>query len=256
MKYLVILIVSLGSVLTLNLYTEAVTTRSTIQSESVAVIELFTSQGCSSCPPADEVLSEIIDEAQSNGQPIYGLSFHVDYWNRLGWKDPYSAKAYSERQYTYADKQGAAGVYTPQMIVNGRTEFVGSRKSQAESVIRKALKQNSKASLEITKATVENEEISFTYNSSLSGKNFLINFALVERDLSDQVTRGENRGRLLKHDNVVRTFRTESAQSAASIRLSLSSLKSQSNSSLIIYIQEKESFEILGATALGLTNIR
>jgi len=94
--------------------------------EPVAVVELFTSEGCSSCPPADRILSRLTAETQRDHRRIYTLSFHVDYWDRLGWRDPYSSSANSDRQRQYAELMKLQSVYTPQMIVNGRIEFVGS----------------------------------------------------------------------------------------------------------------------------------
>src|SRR5438445_2521237 len=94
--------------------------------QNPVVIELFTSQGCSSCPVADKNLAEIIEKAETNGQQVYGLSFHVDYWNDIGWKDPYSKAEFTERQKKYASIRSFENIYTPQMIVNGETEFVGS----------------------------------------------------------------------------------------------------------------------------------
>jgi hypothetical protein len=95
-----------------------------------AVVELFTSEGCSSCPPADQVLADV-----SHGAGVYALEYHVDYWNSLGCRDPYSAAAYSDRQRAYADALGEDQVYTPQMIVNGTNAFVGSNRQRAEAAI-------------------------------------------------------------------------------------------------------------------------
>ena len=95
------------------------------EKNSFVVIELFTSEGCSSCPPADKVLSEVIADARKNNKPIYAMSFHVDYWNRLGWKDPYSDFLFTNRQNNYSDVLGEREVYTPQVFVNGKIYFVG-----------------------------------------------------------------------------------------------------------------------------------
>ena len=92
------------------------------------IVELFTSQGCSSCPAADKNLTELLRKAELEGQPVYGLSFHVDYWNYIGWKDPYSSKQFTARQQAYRDHFEAESTYTPQMVVNGTTEFIGSNK--------------------------------------------------------------------------------------------------------------------------------
>src|SRR5258706_7835451 len=107
--------------------------------QNPVVIELFTSQGCSSCPAADKNLAEIIEDAEKNGQPVYGLSFHVDYWNYIGWKDPYSNPGYTARQHQYAQKLNSESVYTPQMIVNGEIEFVGSNKKASSEAVASAL---------------------------------------------------------------------------------------------------------------------
>ena len=89
--------------------------------KGVAVLELFTSEGCSSCPPADDVLRDLAKDSN-----VIALSFHVTYWNRLGWKDSFSQKIFDERQYAYGEKFQANGVYTPQAVINGTTEMVGS----------------------------------------------------------------------------------------------------------------------------------
>jgi hypothetical protein len=106
--------------------------------ERPVLLELFTSQGCSSCPPADRVLSRLNEEAKSGDLLVVALSFHVDYWNRLGWTDPYSDAAYSQRQRIYARKLGDNRVYTPELVVDGRTGHVGSREGEVRQAIKSA----------------------------------------------------------------------------------------------------------------------
>ena len=221
--------------------------------EPIAVVELFTSQGCSSCPPADRVLSELVSRAEKKGQAIYALSFHVDYWNYLGWKDPYSDARFSERQEQYGKALGI-NLYTPQMLVNGRGAFVGSRKAEAEGNVEKALRQAASVSIELgkrlssSKATVE-----LTYGLSEINPEWVLNVALVERNLKDAVKRGENKGRTLVHDNVVRDFEVLPLQKGSgSVKISISSVADQSQTSVIAYVQHRESMHILGASKLDL----
>ncbi|HEU4536787.1 MAG TPA: DUF1223 domain-containing protein, partial [Polyangiaceae bacterium] len=104
-----------------------------------ALVELFTSEGCSSCPPADEALDELAVDAERRGLPVYALSFHVDYWNSLGWVDPFSTSAYTHRQEAYAGRAGSRGLYTPQMFVNGGEGFIGSDRGRARRDVDRAL---------------------------------------------------------------------------------------------------------------------
>ena len=101
------------------------------------VVELFTSEGCSSCPPADRLLARLEREQPVEGAEVVALAQHVDYWNDLGWADPFSSHEASERQGEYAEAFGKDGVYTPQMIVDGRTEFPGGQSGKAFETIRR-----------------------------------------------------------------------------------------------------------------------
>ena len=111
-------------------------------SEPVAIVELFTSEGCSSCPPADRNLQRIADSDNGRELRVIPLSFHVDYWNYLGWKDPYSQTNFSERQQQYAASADDGNrVYTPQMIINGRYSINGSNEALADKAIQLSLQQ-------------------------------------------------------------------------------------------------------------------
>lgn len=173
-------------------------------SAPIAVVELFTSEGCSSCPPADRLL---LDFAEREDGRLFPLAFHVDYWNRLGWTDPFSAEAYSERQRAYARAVGSGRVYTPQMIVNGRTEFVGSRRTQAEQALQRALERPASAAIDLT-GSLEGRTVEVAYAVMGAPEGTVLNLALVQQRAEQDVPRGENAGRTLRHANVVRAFAT------------------------------------------------
>ncbi len=119
---------------------------STKTAKGVAVLELYTSEGCSSCPSADDVLRGVLGQ-----ENVFALAFHVTYWNRLGWKDSFSQKVFDERQYLYSNRFAKEGVYTPQLVVNGTSELVGSRKSQVEAAIKKALAKPAPVQIDLSK---------------------------------------------------------------------------------------------------------
>lgn len=213
-----------------------------------AVLELFTSEGCSSCPPADDILRGVAH--QDN---VFALSFHVTYWNKLGWKDAFSQKMFDERQYAYGRLMQSNGVYTPQLVVNGLEEFVGSRKSQTEKSIEKSLSQKAKASIILNKM-LENNTLKANYKLEGNFKNTVLNIALVERHIETKVLRGENSGRTLKHDNVVREFQTIQIEGAGkgSVSLSLPSDFKQKDGVVVAYLQNKDTWKIVAASKIGL----
>ncbi|MDF2431558.1 MAG: hypothetical protein JWP44_1189, partial [Mucilaginibacter sp.] len=129
-----------------------------------AVIELFTSEGCSSCPPADELVAKI--EKESKDKPVYILAYHVDYWNRLGWRDVFSSANFSKRQHEYADYLHLQSVYTPQIVVNGKSEFVGSEESTLRKAITASLQKAPAAQLTLTVSNTDNNrEANVKYNT-------------------------------------------------------------------------------------------
>ncbi len=162
------------------------------------VVELFTSEGCSSCPPADAILSELATQYSENVLP---LSFHVDYWNYIGWKDPFSDPAYTDRQRDYAGTLGLRTIYTPQAVVAGQIDVTGSNRSQLFRAIGKASALPQQASLSLK--PVENGRLSITASSTKDATIWLVGY---DKTQQSEVTRGENRGRRLTHHNVVRSL--------------------------------------------------
>ncbi|MEO5941817.1 MAG: DUF1223 domain-containing protein [Ferruginibacter sp.] len=219
------------------------------QFEPVAVIELFTSQGCSSCPPADHLLAQTINEAKKKGTKIFALSFHVDYWNRLGWADPFSTKEYSERQSEYASQMQHGSVYTPQMVVNGSTEFVGSDGSRLQKALSASLNTKTEAGFKTLTATLQNNEapkVKFSLEGDYKGCK--INFALVALSETTSIKRGENGGITLTNENVVRQFISKTAMPDGEINFSEKPLPVNGNVAIIAYLQRSSDMKIIGAS--------
>lgn len=165
--------------------------------EAPLVIELFTSQGCSSCPPADKLLDKLARDGAAVGRPVLPLAFHVDYWDDLGWADPFALPAWTERQRDYARAIGDDRVYTPQLVVGGRTGVVGSRTARVMSAIADAPKQ-----VAITaKGTWTRTTLTVTASAPADADVFV---AVWQDGTRTKVPRGENAGTTLVGDRVVR----------------------------------------------------
>jgi len=176
-----------------------------------AVVELFTSEGCSSCPPADKLLARI--NADLNGQGVYVLSFHVDYWDKLGWKDRFSKPQFTSRQKMY-DSTLRTDTYTPQAVVNGEKEAVGSDEKLLMQFIHSMLQVNVKDKTLQCDLSVKKGKLLVAYQTEQAQIGDTINVALVQDNVSDQVTAGENKGQEIQHVNVVREFRSERLKKA------------------------------------------
>lgn len=221
------------------------------RTQGPVVVELFTSQGCSSCPPADRLLREISTWSEQHRAPVFCLSFHVDYWNSLGWTDPYSSRQFSERQRAYANASRSARVYTPQMIVNGRAAFVGSRSADAQQAIKKALEAKPKCTIELTvKRSRNGERRRVEYAVAGGEENSVLNIAIIQREAKNKVPRGENAGRNLAHVNVVRAFQTVALERpTGQIEIQFPGGLDVDNARIIAYIQNRRSMQISGTTA-------
>jgi len=169
------------------------------ENNGFVVLELFTSEGCSSCPSADKLIGEI--ENQYKDKPVFILSYHVDYWNNLGWKDRFSNAENSKRQQEYS-RSLRSQIYTPQLIVNGKNEFVGSDREAIENAILTTLSnsENSKIDLSV-KISEEKIDVNFKTFESNSQNRLLI--TLIQKKSETNVKRGENEGRHLIHWQIV-----------------------------------------------------
>ena len=220
-----------------------------------AVVELFTSQGCSSCPPADRVLSKL---AQTIGadQPVFLLSFHVDYWNRLGWDDPYSLAESTARQREYARAWASRQVYTPQMVVNGTWEFNGGSEQKARLAVKEGLAGKAAARIRL-RSQVDGNAASAKIGFQIDGAvdNHRLNVALVSPEARNEVPRGENRGRKLSHVNVVRFFESHPLkQNSGQIELSIPADFDRESGVVIAYVQRRNDAVLTGVASTPLKN--
>ncbi len=219
---------------------------------TVPLLELYTSEGCSSCPPADKWLSNI----KLDSKQLIPLAFHVDYWDYIGWKDRFSNAEYSARQRKIAAFNSAGFVYTPQFVMNGR-DFKGSDGSRLNSMVENSQKLASRANLTLDATTQANGEIVLKVGAQAVRpsdiKNSDIFVAIYENKLVSKVKAGENSGRELKHDYVVREFFGAyqiNNQNAFTKNFTLDSAWKNRDAGAVVFVQNSQNGEILQSLAL------
>lgn len=226
----------------------------------VVLVELFTSEGCSDCPPADALLRKINGSQTATGQLIVGLSEHVTYWNRLGWADPFSQETFTDRQNGYGESLRLESVYTPQMVVNGREQFVGSDRNSLERALLREQAQPATVDVRIASATEQGNalQVSFAVAGGRQANGADL-FAVVTDDLDQSnVLRGENSGRSLTHVAVARSFAkigkvTGDAQQTVQVPLP-ASFHGTHGHHIVIFAQAAGQGAVLGADSLALQN--
>ena len=218
---------------------------------SFALVQLYTSQGCSSCPSADRLLDEIKNERSENN--VYVMSYHVDYWNRLGWKDPFSRRKFTESQYAYGNKFGNGRVYTPQAVINGATHFVGSNEAKLKANLVKFSQKRGDNLVILSDAVKKGNVIQLNYEVRGNLHDKTLKLALVIDSRKTQVPRGENAGRKLQNSNIVVEEITRSLDKASGqISIEIPEVViSEDTLNLIAYIQ-KSDLSITGASGLHL----
>lgn len=231
----------------LSFCVSAIAAKPSPANKGFVVVELFTSEGCSSCPPADELVAKV--QKQYQDQPVYILAFHVDYWNRLGWKDAFSSADYSQRQEAYAKSLHIQSVYTPQIVINGKREFVGSQEESLRNAIVSGLAKPSSAQIDLT--TIKNTGSKIYVNYGLIGatKYSEVVLALVQKSAQTHVKAGENSGHILSHVQIVRQMQRVSIRSNINGNsvLNLPPGANPQNFEVIALLQDTASGEITAA---------
>jgi hypothetical protein len=216
-----------------------------------AVVELFTSEGCSDCPAADLLLAKLADEAKKSGQPVYCLSFGVGHWDKQGWKDPFADPAFTRRQMEYSSVLGLRNYfYTPQMVVNGTDQFLGSNQAQAEKSIKRFLAIKAPVIVQLkASATDGKKEIAVEYHIQNAPAGSLLCVAWVEAETVSTPTAGENKGKTLRHVNVVRNFSSFALRISPSGRLTLPRQEAKTGT-VIAFVQIPGTGRIIGGAAV------
>lgn len=221
------------------------------QTPTPVVVELFTSEGCSSCPPADEQLLRLQRDQPVPGANIIPLSFHVDYWDYLGWRDPFSSHAHTERQQAYNRALRDRSSYTPQMVVDGAVGIVGSNGTAAEKAVEDAARR--------THISVDLQRSGAGLKVAIPAMKDAVEVLLIitENNLASSVVRGENAGRRLRHAAVVRRLKVVARLKVgqafqAELPLDLPPESRRDQLQAVVLVQEPASRRILGASAIQL----
>jgi hypothetical protein len=223
---------------------------------SPVLVELFTSEGCSSCPPADRLLQDLDRQPPVPGASLIALSEHVDYWNHDGWKDPFSSSLLTDRQNSYVTHFGLNSAYTPQMIVDGSAEFIGNSPQQAKAALQKALAGN-KTEVRVSSISVDGTTLRAHVSAGLlpaHGPSHAEVFVVVALNRAEtQVLAGENGGHRLTHVGVVRSLRKVGTVDTkksfdADVRLALNASDDPANLRVVAFVQASGPGKVLGAT--------
>jgi hypothetical protein len=222
---------------------------------SSVVLELFTSQGCSSCPPADRLLSALGREHFSGGTVI-PLAYHVDYWNHLGWSDPFSSPEWSKRQNQYARAMHSSQVYTPQLVLDGTTQLVGSSERHVRTEITRRLSGGDRGVVSIDRMLVAGDQIRAHLRArldrELADRDVDVVVVLFENGVTTSVSNGENARRNLTNDFIVRAqtraARLHGGEATTSVALPLGTL-SPHHLGVAAFLQDRQSLAIYGGSS-------
>ena len=218
--------------------------------QTPVVVELFTSEGCSSCPPADALLVKLSQQGLSDGAPLVLLGEHVDYWNYIGWTDRFSSRQFSQRQSEYG-KALSANVYTPEMVIDGSTQFVGSDSSQAQRSIAAAAKEAKPA--QVTLRWEGNNRLHIMVQAPEHDRGNVL-LATTEDGLTTSVEAGENGGRTLHHAAVVRQLRdlgrTDKGVFDANVDVAPHPDWNPAKMKVAVLVQDPSTMKILGAATV------
>lgn len=230
--------------------------KSELSGRKPVLLELFTAEGCPTCPIAEKNLAYLQNEQPFREAEIITLAFHVDYWDGEGWKDPFASPLFTQRQRVYDRKFRTGNIYTPQMVVDGHIEFIGTKLDKAEKAVGRSLSRN-KAAVALA---LSGDDLSISIKSIPETESATVYLAVAEDGLSSAVNRGENAGKTLSHVSVVRTLtglgRIEPGSRVyqQSAKLSIPDEWSRSRLKAVVLIQENHSRDVIGVGYVRLSS--
>jgi hypothetical protein len=220
--------------------------------DAPVLVELFTSEGCSSCPPADALLARLAEDRAGEIR-VVALSEHVDYWDDLGWRDPFSSPVFTQRQEAYARRFRLAGLYTPQLVIAGRSQALGSDGRAVRAAIAAAAREDSgriEARVTAAGASELAVDVEATWNAGVAADVLI---ALVQDRATSRVARGENAGRTLEHVAVVRSLaRVGTGVGAFAARANLPRPDKRDAARLVVFVQERDGGPVRAVTTVEL----
>jgi hypothetical protein len=225
-------------------------------SSPVVVAELFTSEGCSSCPPADVVLRELADGSLTPGITVIALGEHVDYWDHEGWRDPFSSALFSARQTDYDARVFHANtIYTPQLVIDGQTQLIGSERAKVRAAVAAAARQSKIALAVRARRSLDGSNIDVTVAGSAVERRSDLVLAVTEDGLMTDVKAGENGGRRLSHTGVVRLLRSTKVEAGDLTRdlvIPFDRHWNPAHLSVVALLQDRASRRVVGAGSVPL----
>ncbi len=211
-----------------------------------AVIEMFVSEGCGASPAAENAMQQLMMDFEKNNRPVMLLTYHVDYWNKYGWKDPFSSFAFTRRQKNYTSALRQREMFTPQVFLNGQQAFAGSETKKIKAAAERMLNIPVKDSLLIKIDSLRHDTLWLSYQASRADKNFTLTVIIFQPMASSQVKKGDNEGKTLVHKNVVRQMEfLPVGQKKGKARVVLRHALRQHNLWLVAYLQQKQTKQIV-----------
>lgn len=222
------------------------------KAKGFAVVELFTSQGCRSCPAADKVLAEIKYESEKSGASVYVLSYHVDYWNKYGWMDPFSKFAFTKRQNNYVGANQVEEVYTPQAYINGQNPTLGSDKMKINTAIEKVTAENPALNLTTAKSSLSNADtLVIDYTATKTNPNYSLVITIVQEEATTKITKGENAGKTLSYTNIVRELSISPLSVLkGTVKIAVKNLSLKNGFKVLAFAQQKQTKKIIAVSQL------